>query len=167
MLPTRLSVPNTRVTCVLSADDAVGSAFVPYFPNPGNHAADEVEKAAVVYLNSTAGITAMLAITSNKKIVYPNWSVDDWNNIPFPDWGRLTPYQIGTLANAYDDRCSKELKELRYMLTCETRSLLDSAVSHALGIPGDDMQRTRIALASEPSVTGKTYTGDALAGGLQ
>ena len=52
------------------------------------------------------------------------------------------------------------------MLACDTRRRLDEAVSAALGIPSDVMEAARIALASEPAVTGKTFTGDALIGGL-
>ena len=167
LIPTRLSVPNTRVTSVLSTPKTVGSAFVPYHPHAKKHAQDDVEKATVAYLNSTAGITAMLGITSNKKIVYPNWSVDDWYNISFPDWDKLSAWQVKTLADAYDELCGKELKELRSMLTCDARRLLDEAVAKALRIPWDIMEETRIALASEPAITGKTFTGDSLVGGLQ
>lgn len=167
LLPTRLSTPNTRVTSVLSDQATVGSAFVPYHPEAGNHARTEVEKAVVAYLNSTVGITAMLAVTSNRKIIYPNWSVDDWYLIPFPNWGMLNTLQVKALATAYDKLCTKEMQELRSMLTCGIREQLDQAVATALRIPWDVMEKTRIALVSEPSITGKTYTGDALVGGLQ
>ena len=59
------------------------------------------------------------------------------------------------------------MQELRYMLTCATRKELDAAVAQALGIPWDVMEQARIALASEPAITGKTFTGDALRGGLR
>ena len=166
LIPTRLSISNTRITTVLSEPATVGNAFAPYHPSPGPHDLSDVEKATVAYLNSTAGIIAMLGVTTNRKIVYPNWSVDDWYQVPFPDWGKLTSEQVEALAAAYDELCHSELQELRAMLKCDTRRQLDDAVAAALGIPSNMMEAARIALASEPAVTGKTFTGDALVGGL-
>ena len=94
----------------------------------------------------------------------PNWSVDDWYHVPFPDWGKLTARQVKALAATYDELSGNELQELRSMLTCDTRKQLDEAVAKALGIPWEAMEKTRIALASEPAITGKTFTGDALVG---
>ena len=166
MVPERLSVPNTRVTAVLADQPTVGSAFVPYHPATEKRDTAAVEKAVVAYLNSTVGITAMLGVTSNKKIVYPNWSLSDWYQLPCPDWDRLPARQVRALATAYDKLCQQELQELRYMLVCDTRRQLDAAVAAALRIPWAEVEKARIALASEPAITGKTYTGDALAGGL-
>ena len=167
MVGARLSITNTRVTAVLSDQPTVsGSAFFPYRPVSGKHAIADLEKATVAYLNSTVGITAMLGVTSNKKIIYPNWSIDDWHLLPMPDWGKLSARAIKALVAAYDKLCGREFQELRYMLTCGTRQQLDVAVAQALGIPGEVMEQARTALASEPAITGKAFTGDALAGGL-
>ena len=159
MLPTRLSVPNTRVTAVYCANPTVGSAFVPYRPAAGQHDETAVDKAVVAYLNSSVGIVAMLGVTSNKKIVYPNWSVDDHRQIPMPYWERLPGGAVNALAAAYDGLCQSELGELRALPSDEVRRRLDDAVGAALGIPAGEMARTRAALASEPAVTGRTYTG--------
>ena len=166
LLPGRLSITNTRVTAVRTDEPTVGSAFVPYHPAAGNLGLADVEKSAVSYLNSTVGITAMLGVTSNKKIIYPNWSIDDRYLIPFPNWSRFTPPRINVLVSAFDELCHQEFQELRYMLTCATRRQLDEAVAQALGIPWEVMEQARLALASEPAITGKTFTGDALVGGL-
>ena len=93
--------------------------------------------------------------------------MDDRYLIPFPDWDKLPPRQIRALAAAYDKLCQRELQELRSMLTCATRKELDAAVAAALRIPGAVMEQARIALASEPAITGKTFTGNALVGGLR
>ena len=167
MVPERLSVPNTRVAAVLTDQPTVGSAFVPYHPATEKRDPAAVAKAVVAYLNSTAGITAMLGVTSNKKIIYPNWSLSDWYQLPGPDWDKLPPRQVRALAAAYDKLCGREFQELRYMLTCDTRKELDAAVAAALRIPAAAMEQARIALASEPAITGKTFTGDALVGGLR
>ena len=167
MLPTRLRTPITRVTSVLSCEPTVGSAFVPYHPEVGKRAKESIEKATVAYLNSTVGITGMLGVTSNKIIVYPNWSVDDWYQMPFPDWGQLTAGQIRSLVAAYNRLRKQGFEEMRGMLKCQTRRKLDRAVARALRIPWEEMNKARVALASEPAITGRTFTGDALRGGLR
>lgn len=164
--PFRLSTPNTRVTTVLCDQPTMSFAFVPYHPQSGDHVLDAVEKATVLYLNSTLGIVAMLGVVTNRKIIYPQWTIANWEKVHFPDWSKLTVAQVEAMATAYEELCGSELQEFRAMLTCDTRRRLDGAVATALGIPLDVMETARIALASEPAVTGKTFTGDALIGGL-
>ena len=161
MLPTRLRVPNTRVFAPYADRPAVGSAFVPYHPITGDHDQERVNKACVAYLNSSVGITALLAVTSNKVMVYPNWSVRDHNRIPFPFWERLSAEQVERLASAYDDLADTPMLPLREMLRCDVRERLDAAVGAALGIPADEVELLRVALESEPAVTGRTFTGQA------
>ena len=165
MLATQLRTPLTRVTAVYCESATVGSLFVPYRPAAGPHDQTAVDKAVVAYLNSSVGIVAMLGVTSNKKIVYPNWSVDDHYQIPMPYWSRLSADAVGGLAAAYDGLRAAELGELRSLLSDDTRRRLDAAVGGALGIPAAAMERTRVALASEPAITGRTYTGRAAEGG--
>ena len=164
MLGTQLRTPITRVTAVYCESATVGSLFVPYRPAAGPHDQTAVDKAAVAYLNSTMGIVAMLGVTSNKIIVRPNWSVDDHYQIPMPYWSRLSGAAVSGLAAAYDGLCAAELGELRTLLSDDTRRRLDAAVAGALGIPAAALERTRVALASEPAITGKTYTGRAAEG---
>ena len=162
MLPTRLSVPNTIATALYADRPALGSAFVPYHPVAGDdHNQERVNKACVAYLNSSIGITALLGVTSNKKIVYPNWSVRDHYLIPFPSWERLSAEQVERLASAYDDLSDIPMLPLREMMRCETRERLDAEVGAALGIPTDAIDLLRVALASEPAITGRTFTGQA------
>ena len=161
MLPTRLSVPNTRVAALYAGRPAVGSAFVPYRPVAGDHSQERVDKACVAYLNSSMGITALLGVTSNKKIVYPNWSVSDRYLIPFPSWDKLSAEQVEALAGAYDELGDAPMLPLREMLGCDVRGRLDAVVGAALGIPWNAVELLRVALASEPAATGRTFTGRA------
>ena len=86
MLPMRMSTPTNRVAALYAERAAVGSAFAPYTPNRGEHEQSFVDKACVAFLNSSIGLIALLGVTSNRKIVYPNWSMDDLREIPFPRW---------------------------------------------------------------------------------
>ena len=162
MIGTSLRIPITRVVAVYCESPTVGSLFVPYRPAAGQHDETAVDKAVVAYLNSSVGIVAMLGVTSNKIITRPNWSVDDHRQIPMPYWERLPGGAVNALAAAYDGLCRSELGELRALPSDEVRRRLDDAVGAALGIPAGEMARTRAALASEPAVTGRTYTGRAV-----
>ena len=173
MLPMRLSTPTNRVAALYADDATVGSAFVPYKPNRGvaeseigkaktSHLHEQplVDKACVAFLNSSIGLVALLGVTSNKKIVYPNWSLDDLLEIPFPRWSELTHSQVEWMAQAgYEKLADRPFEQLREMTGCETRLALDRAVSEALGVPWDEMETLRAALASEPGITGKRFAG--------
>ena len=123
MLPERLSVPNTRITAPYADNRAVGSGFAPYHPLAGDHDQERVNKACVAYLNISMGITALLGVTSNRKIVYPNWSVRDRYRIPFPYWEELSAAQIERLAGAYDELGDAPMLPLREMLRCCAHAL--------------------------------------------
>ena len=127
----------------------------------GKHKQERVNKACVAYLNSSVGIVALLGVTSNRKIVYPNWSVEDHYRIPFPYWDKLSAAQVERLAGAYDELGAAPMLPLREMLGCAVRERLDGEVGAALGLPGEAVELARVALASEPAVTGKTFTGEA------
>ena len=161
LLPARLGLSVTKATAVYSDKRAVGSAFVPYRPIAGDHSQERVNKACVAYLNSSVGVAAMLAVTSNKMILYPNWSLSNMRRLTFPFWERLSAAQIERLASAYDELAHAPMLPLREMLRCDVRKRLDAEAGAALGIPSDAVELLRVALASEPAVTGKTFTGQA------
>ena len=159
MLPERLSTPTIRAAALYADKATVGSAFMPYTPKRGEHEQSLVDKACVAFLNSSIGLVALLGVTSNKKIVYPNWSVDDLRQIPFPQWSELTESQVSEMSAAYENLADRPFKPLREMRDCETREALDRAVSEALGISWDEMETLRAALSSEPGITGKRFVG--------
>ena len=159
MLPERLSTPTIRAAALYADDATVGSAFMPYTPKRGEHEQSLVDKACVAFLNSSIGLVALLGVTSNKKIVYPNWSLDDLRQIPFPQWSELTESQVSEMARAYETLADHPFKPLREMRHCETRLALDRAVSSALGVSWDEMETLRAALSSEPGITGKRFVG--------
>ena len=159
MLPARMSSSVNRVSTLYADKATVGSAFVPYTPRRGEHEQSLVDKACVAFLNSSIGLTALFGVTSNKILCYPNWSMDDLREIPFPRWSELTESQIGEMSAAYETLADRPFKPLREMRHCETRQALDRAVSEALGIDWDEMETLRAALSSEPGITGKRFVG--------
>ena len=99
----------------------------------------------------------MLGDRSNRKPTYPNFSMDDLNRIPVPDFATMDKAQLGELAAAYDEHCESVLLPLPRMNECETRQALDAAVIDALGIDEEVVATIRRELTREPSITGKRY----------
>ena len=159
MLANRIYLPVNRAAALYADKATVGSAFVPYTPKRGEHEQSLVDKACVAFLNSSIGRVALLGVTSNKILCYPNWSMDDLREIPFPQWSELTESQVSEMARAYESLAARPFKPLREMRDCETRLALDRAASSALGVSWDEMETLRVALSSEPGITGKRFVG--------
>ena len=159
MLPTHQYLPTNRAVALYAPKPTLGSAFVPYTPEAGRYEQGLVDKACVAYLNSSIGRVALLGVTSNNILCYPKWSVDDTRQIPFPQWAKLSESQVSQMAQAYESLADRPFKPLREMGDCDTRLALDRAVSEALGVPWDEMETLRAALASEPGITGKRFVG--------
>ena len=159
LLPTRLFLPTARVTTARLNAPGLGSAWVPCKPNIPAVDTEHLEKSICVYLNSSVGILALLGDRSNRKPTYPNISIDDMHKLIVPDFGILSQASVEKLATAYDANANKTLLPLPLMDACPVRRALDTAVIDALGLDWEMIAIIRRSLASEPSVTGKRYTG--------
>ena len=158
MLPTRLFLKTTRVLSVRLDTPALGSAWVPCKPNAAGIESETLEKALCVYLNSSVGILSLLGDRSNKKPTYPQFSMDDLQKIPVPDFAAVGG-AADRLAKAYDAHAKDAFLPLPSMDDCPTRRALDDAVVEALDLDAETVVAVRRSLAAEPSVTGRRYEG--------
>ena len=166
MLPTRLFLKTTRVLSVRLDTPALGSAWVPCKPNAAGIESEALEKALCVYLNSSVGVLALLGDRSNKKPTYPQFSMDDLQKIPIPDFAAIDG-AVKRLVKAYDAHAKDAFLPLPSMDDCPTRRALDDAVVEALDLDAETVAAIRRRLAAEPSVTGRRYEGLGRAGGLR
>ena len=158
MLPTRLFLKTTRVLSVRLDTPALGSAWVPCKPKAVGIEYEVLEKALCVYLNSSVGVLALLGDRSNKKPTYPQFSMDDLQKIPVPDFAAVDG-AAARLAKAYDAHAKDAMLPLPSMDDCPTRRALDDAVVEALDLDAETVSDVRRSLAAEPSITGRRYTG--------
>ena len=158
MLPTRLFLKTTRVLSVRLDTPALGSAWVPCKPKAAGIEYEVLEKALCVYLNSSVGVLVLLGDRSNKKPTYPQFSMDDLQKIPVPDFAAVDG-AAARLAKAYDAHAKDAMLPLPSMDDCPTRRALDDAVVEALDLDAETVSAVRRSLAAEPSVTGRRYTG--------
>jgi hypothetical protein len=159
LLPHRMRLNTVRSFAVRLDIPALGSSWTPCNVIQEGTDKEDLEKSISVYLNSSAGILAMLGSRSNRVPSYPRYSLDDLRSIPIPDFKAFGPTTIQRLAETYDKLSEAELKPLPELEICETRRELDTAVAHGLGLGWETVATIRQNLASEPSVRAERYTG--------
>ena len=158
MLPTRVRLNTMRMLSVLLNAPALGSAWVPCKPKAAGIESEALEKALCVYLNSSVGVLAFLGDRSNKVPSYPQFSMDDLQKIPVPDFAAIDG-AAKRLVKAYDAHAKDAFLPLPSMDDCPTRRALDDAVVEALDLDAETVAAIRRRLSEEPSVTGRRYEG--------
>ncbi len=136
-----------RVLAVCCEEPTVGSGWVPAAPLD-DELDPEWSKAMTVYLNSTLGVLAMLAVASPNTLSRPNLSLHAMRSLPVPDLKPRSREHLVSVFNTIDD----PLLPLHQAQQCPSRARLDEAVGAVLGIPVSDLAVLRRELAAEPSV---------------
>ena len=159
MLPARLGLPQTRATSVLLSRPAVSSAWYPFRITVKLTPKQKTvgEKIFCLYLNSSAGILALMGIRDFRILGFPRFSTDSIGMLPMPDLHKLTPAQMTALTAAFDRYAKEMFLPLREMSACDTRRHIDNAIADAFGIPQEIMEEIRELLSREPSISGKRY----------
>ena len=157
LLPNRIRLNTVRALCVRLPNPALGSAWSPCRIKPTGRDTESIEKALVVYLNSSLGVLAMAGNRTSKDISYPRFSLSDLRGLIVPDFRVLDEEVVNMLAREYDTQATADLKHLSEMNECDTRIALDQAVSDALGINREEIEAIRRNLVAEPAVTNKRY----------
>ena len=142
LIGNRMWLNLTQTLAVFSDEAVLGSAFVPVSPFGVNK--EELCKAWCVWLNSTFGIIALLN-TRQKKLTYPNFSLDGLRSLPVP---HSSYCGIAALAEAYDQHADDMLRPLPEVHTDPVRHALDDAVLKAVpGLPPSDVARWRKSIS--------------------
>lgn len=160
LLAKRISTPNVRVVAVRTETPLVGNAWIPCSITtelPQGVSVENLEKALCIYLNSSIGILDMLGHRSNKKLVYPNFSLDDLRNLDIPDFRNIKTQDINAMCNLWDQHAETELLPVKEMNNDPTRKRIDSLVAQILDIQPETIARIRNELTREPFITGKRY----------
>ena len=163
LLAMRARLNTVKLVSVRLPHRALGSAWVPCKPSREPYVKDTdywveaVEKAICVYLNSSIGMLAILGNRSIRDLSYSQFSMDDLNKIPAPDFSAMEGQQLLDIAAAYDVLRDSIFLILAHMEECESRQALDRVVIDALGIAPEVVANIRRELSREPSITGKPY----------
>ena len=114
---------------------------------------DAVEKALVVWMNSSIGILALLA---KRNTTHGGWVAlkkADLKNLPILDPRRLSDDQLDRLAGLFDELVDVDFERLPDMTKCPARTALDDGLSDILGLP--DLSTLRLLIATEPVVSNR------------
>jgi hypothetical protein len=108
------------------------------------------DKALVLWLNSTLGLTILFATRDETEGAWVDFKKPSLAAMPVLDVRKLSAEQLSTLAAAYDRISERELKPLPEMAADEVRAEIDLTVAAALNLP--DFSVLRALLAREPVV---------------
>lgn len=113
----------------------------------------QVEKALVLWLNSSVGLLGVLATRTSTEGPWSAIKKADLEELPVLDPRSLSDEQLSGLADLFDELAEAEFAPLPDMEDCYARGRLDEGLSHLLRLP--DLTPLRRMLASEPVVSNK------------
>lgn len=108
------------------------------------------EKALTLWLNTSLGITTILAQRISTEGGWVAMKKTDLRNLPILDPRQLTDAQLKDLSDLFDELADAEFERLPGMANCPVRTALDDGISDILDLP--DLRRLRVLLASEPVI---------------
>lgn len=157
-LPDRISLTSSCATAVLTEEPSLGSAWQNVVPVcPSDYDTKDVEKVAAVILNSTLGKLAILLVRNNRKPTYPTFSIDAQRSIAMPKIASMTPEQVQTLVDAFDEMAELERKPFPDAHTCVVQIRIDEVVCEVLEFDLERCKDLRERLAREPMISNKPY----------
>ena len=134
-----------------------------YWPVRLRKETEERLKALTVWLNSSPSVLLVAHACSSTRDAKVKFSKAAAEELSVVDLDALTPEQIRTLAQGFDDvvaatKRGEGLLPMTQMTQDPTRKLLDDAVSDALGL--GDLHPLRAALANEPIIVSRPAAED-------
>ena len=111
------------------------------------------DKALSVYLNSSAGLLALLATRNTTQGNWVKLKKADLQEMPVLDPRRLPASQLQSLSRLFDKLATAEFERLPAMAHCPARQALDDGLTQILDLP--DLNTLRHLLASEPVISNR------------
>ncbi len=110
-----------------------------------------LEKAIAVWLNSSVGLLALLAIRNTTEGSWIKLKKADLRTLPVLDARQLSPAQLQALADLFDELAQSDFERLPAMAHCKARRTLDNGLSRILNLP--DLATLRTLLSTEPVIS--------------
>jgi hypothetical protein len=149
MLGERIRMNTQRLFCLRVSEIVLSNMWWPLsLKEPFR--SEEIEKAMVLWLNSTLGLLLVLANRQETEGAWIDFKKPVLEKLPVLDMGSLSAGQLAQLAAAYDEVCREELRPFPEMDSDPVRAKIDAAIAQALNLP--DFSVLRRLLAREPVV---------------
>lgn len=147
LLAERLRLNTQRLAAVRLREPVLSNVWWPLLISPDD---EGVEKALVLWLNSTLGMIILLAHREETQGAWIDFKKPVLLAMPVLDVRAITPEQRQVLIEAYDALSDQTLLPFPEMATDPMRGAIDAAVAKALGLP--DISVLRTLLGREPVV---------------
>jgi len=144
----RIRLNTKRLIAVRMEQKVLSDVWWPIDLNEDLEDRENLEKALVLWLNSTAGLFLLLGYREETEGAWVQYKKPMWEEMPVLDVQRINQTARRLLASTYDDLSSIEIGFLPDMKNDGARDRIDAAVSRALGLP--DLRSLRDVIASEP-----------------
>ena len=148
LISERLGLSTARVVAMRSVVPVLSNVWWPV-----RSSTDAVEKALIVWINSSVGILGLLA---KRNTTHGGWVAlkkADLKELPILDPRQLSDDQLARLAGLFDELADAQFERLPDMTHCPARIALDDGLSDILGLP--DLSTLRHLLATEPVVSNR------------
>ena len=109
-----------------------------------------IEKALVVWFNSSLGILTLLAQRTSTRGGWVALKKADLGVLPVLDPRQITRSELDRISDLFDELGDTGFERLPGMADCPARTALDAGISDILGLP--DLGKLRVLLASEPVI---------------
>ena len=145
LIAERLRLNTARIVAMRTHEKVLSNVWWPFNVENEPH-----EKVLTLWLNSSPGITAILAHRTSTEGGWVAQKKADLGGLSILDPRAISPDQLQALSDLFDRLADAEFERLPGMANCTTRKDLDEGLSEILGLP--DLGKLRVLLASEPVV---------------
>ncbi len=147
LISERLRLNTTRMIAMLAPEKVLSNVWWSINVEDVSY-----EKALTLWINSSLGISTILAQRTSTEGGWVAMKKADLGKLPILDPRQLTKAQVKGLSDLFDELADAEFERLPGMADCPARTALDEGMSEILGLP--DLRGLRVLLASEPVVCG-------------
>ena len=148
LIAARLRLNTARVFAMHSEVNVLASMWWPVRVD-----SQPSEKALAVWMNSSLGLLALLAIRNTTEGGWVQLKKAYLQYLPVIDLRLIAPSQLQGLSDLFDEMATAEFESLPAIAHCPARRALDDGVSEILGLP--NLATLRDLLASEPVVSNR------------
>ena len=146
LIAERLRLNTVRVLAMWTPEKVLSNVWWPINLEEATY-----EKVLALWLNSSLGISTILAHRTSTEGGWVAQKKADLEGLPILDPRQLTQSQRDRLSDLFVELADAEFERLPGMADCAARTALDAGVSEILELP--DLGTLRVLLASEPVVS--------------
>lgn len=116
-------------------------------------ASESIEKALLLWLNSSLGILSLLLYRTETRGAWINFKKPTLLKMPVINTHKISTEKIAALESAYDRLCTESLQRIPQIASDPVRAQIDASIAEAFDLP--DLAPIRALLGHEPIISQK------------